>query len=178
MLTHHSKPPGNSACSPTEDQHSQVQASDHPVDTTLQEIERLLSLADASPDDTAFPLLPGLNRRNDKRHPFLAEVLAVLTEADDSPASTSVFRTIRGWTTDLSPRSVGFVLPEELHVESLLLLINHPDYSYPRCCFSARIFRHSQSTDGDWEYGAVLRPMFDSDSVIPGLFKSTTRLNH
>jgi hypothetical protein len=145
------------------------------INQTLQEIERLLSQEGEVLNDPAFPDTPGLNRRSDQRHPFLAEVMAILPEPQNPEEPTGIFRTVRGWTTDLSPGSVGFVLPEELCVESLLLVINHPDYTYPRCCFSVRIFRHRQRENGDWEYGAVLRPMFDADSVVPTLFGDATR---
>ena len=146
-------------------------ADDDVVTNSLQEIERLLSEEDTTPHDPAFPESPGLNRRSDQRYPFLAEVMAILPEPQNADEPAGIFRMLRGWTTDLSPRSCGFVLSEELQVESLLLLINHPDYSYPRCCFSARIFRHRQRVDGDWEYGAVLRPMFDAECVVPTLLR-------
>jgi hypothetical protein len=150
---------------------------DSTADETIEEIQQLLSEADSTPHDTAFPDFPGLDRRADQRHPFLAEIVVVLPHAADSDEPFVAFRTIQGWTTDLSPRSVGFVLPEELQIESLLLLINHPDYSYPRCCFSARIFRHRQRSQEEWEYGAILRPMFDAESIVPSLFRRGCRIS-
>lgn len=148
------------------------------VEDALSELDELLVTDAPDLEDPAFPEWAGAERRSDSRHPFLAEVIAVLLKHEASEDSSdanddvtaSQFKLVRGRTLNLSPGGVCFVLPERLDAEELLLLIRHPDFAYPRCCFTARPFRVEQDGDGHWEYGALLRPMTGpvADMGIPG----------
>ena len=150
------------------------------IDSALETLNDLLGAGPASIEDRAFPVTPDQERRSEVRHPFLAEVVAVLkkphcesqaadTAESDANAIPSAFRMIHGWTMNLSPNSVCFVLPEHVEVDQLLLLIDHPDYQYPLCCFTARIFRVRAIGDGEWEYGAVVRPLTNAASPLHAL---------
>ena len=107
--------------------------------------------------DATFSSNRRVDRRTDCRHPFLAEVLVV--QLRKVPGDRG-FRIVRGHTLNFSPNGIGFVLPEALEDEQLLLLIDHPDFTFPNCYFSARPLRVEQVEDGNWEYGAILKPLF------------------
>ena len=143
-----------------------------PAESVARLSELLESVETEELRDPAFPL-NGEDRRRDQRHPFLTEVVAVLELPVSDIKPPQVFKFIRGWTLNLSPTGLGFVLTEELEADSVLLLISHPDYSYPQNCFNARIFRVEKTGESEWEYGALIRPLFQTG--LPFLFGKTSR---
>ena len=107
--------------------------------------------------DATFSSSSRVDRRTDRRHPFLTEVLVV--QLRKIPGDRA-FRVLRGHSLNFSPNGIGFVLSEAVDDEQLLLLIDHPDFAFPNCYFSARPLRIEQLEDGSWEYGAILNPLF------------------
>lgn len=122
--------------------------------------------------DATFSSPPSGETRQDRRHPFLTEVAAVRLET----AAERQFRMVRGWSLNFTQTTIGFLLPEKLDDEQLLLLVDHPDFDFPHCVFSARPMRVDQVQDDQWEYGAILRPMFGEGRGIEQLDRSLFEL--
>lgn len=153
--------------------HAKPPTSPHPSSTSfesdlfsnLNALESLLAAAmDSDPEDEEH-FLGSLdnNRRADRRHPFLAEMAVVLVTEPDLDGHS--FKFVRGWTQNLSPGGVAFVTDEPIPPGRHLMLIQHPDYPSPKHCFLGTIVWERQSLS-DWEYGAVIRPSFDSQESL------------
>lgn len=143
--------------------------SNHPsaAESVESQIERLnqLLLQPECPvmaKDATFSSHGHADRRTDRRRPFLTEVLAVQLSRESGDRS---FRIVRGHSLNFSPNGIGFVLPEPIEDEQLILLIDHPDFEFPNCYFSAIPLRVEQVEDRSWEYGAILRPLFGGTGV-------------
>lgn len=131
----------------------------------LTELKRLIDAA-LEPDpelNDGFIGTEQNNRRRDRRQPFLAELVVVLLTPPGEDGRTMRF--VPGWTQDLSPLGVGFVVPEKLPEGRHLLLIRHPDYDAPKITFIGSIV-WEQQRGSDWEYGAVIRPSFSTHDEL------------
>jgi len=136
------------------------------MDARLREIEELLSIEESdSVCDTAFPVWPQIDRRKDQRYPFLADVIVVLPAGPDTVDQAEQFQSfqfISGHSINLSPDGIAFITSERIATEKFVLLMQHPDFEYPACCFSAQIYRSRLLEDSTWEHGALLRPLTQS----------------
>ena len=97
------------------------------------------------------------NRRQDCRQPFLAELVVVLVTPPNELHQS--FQFVRGWTRNLSPGGVGFVVSQKLPPGRHMMLIRHPDFQGLKHFFIGTILWEQQS-GSDWEYGAAIRPSF------------------
>ncbi len=135
------------------------QLSEPSVFAEIAELKRLIDAAlEPDPEENeVFLGTPEYNRRRDRRQPFLAELVVVLMAEPDDDGRTMRF--VLGWTQNLSPGGVGFVVQEKLPEGKHLLLIRHPDYESPKVTFIGSLIWEQQS-GSDWEYGAAIRPCF------------------
>lgn len=135
----------------------------------LVALERLIDSA-LDPDfDEEFLGQIDVNRRRDCRQPFLAELFVVLVTPRDADGRT--MRCVPGWTQNLSPGGVGFVVSEKLPEGRHLMLIRHPDYQVPTLCFEGSLIWEEQ-LGSEWEYGAIVRPFFSTPDDLE-LFASS-----
>ena len=133
--------------------------------SNLDALESLLAAA-MDPDvetEEHFLGTPDNNRRTGERHPFLAEMAVVLVGPPDD--SGHCFQFVRGWTQNLSPGGVSFLLEQSIPTGRHLMLIQHPDYPSPKHCFLGTVVWERHSGDV-WEYGAVIRPSFNTFDVL------------
>jgi|GEM_PF-2682850 len=122
----------------------------------LGALERLIDSAlDPDFEDDECLNAVDANRRRDLRRPFLAELFVVLITPPDDNGRT--MRCVPGWTQNLSPVGVGFVVSERLPEGRHMMLIRHPDHPAPKLCFAASLIWEEQH-GSQWEYGAVVRP--------------------
>lgn len=136
-----------------------VPAIDESLFANLAELDRLLESAgdfDQEADEVFLGTTEN-NRRKDCRQPFLAELVVVVVAPPNELHQT--FQFVRGWTQNLSPGGVGFVVSQQLPPGRHMMLIRHPDYPGLKNFFIGTILWEQQS-GSEWEYGAAIRPSF------------------
>ena len=125
----------------------------------LDRLEAVLSQVDGASAETSGQNADEhkfVDRRRDERRTVCTEIVLVETaRAGASPR----FSVLQGRTLNLSHSSVAFVTAERLASELAVAFLQHPDFPASQYCFELTLFRSRQLPDGQWEHGAVLRPM-------------------
>lgn len=141
---------------------SAEQANVRSAPEVLQDLDRLddlLARANRSLDDAAVEGRATEDRRRDERRNVFTEIVIVQSDSAGASTDSEAFDFMHGQTLNLSVSGVAFVTPKPLVGDSHVALLRHPDFPAPRCCFELMLFRSRQLTDGQWEHGAVLRPL-------------------
>ncbi len=141
-------------------------ASDPQVLQNLDRLDELLSRVGSSSTDGVEA-----ERRQVERRKVMTEIVVVPQAAETSGDNDTAFNFVEGQTLNLSTSGVAFVTSKALNGDSYLSLLRHPDYPSSPCCFELTLFRSRQLADGQWEHGAVLRPL------VPGPTAFTTALS-
>jgi len=131
------------------------------LDELLSRANRSLGNAESDRDATG-------NRRRDERRNVLTEIVIVQPTAENTEHDRNAFAFVLGQTLNLSVSGVAFVTPGSLDGDSHLALLRHPDFPATQSCFELTLFRSRELADGQWEHGAVLRPL------VPGSTQTAT----
>ena len=143
-------------------------ASDPQVLQNLDRLDELLSRAGRSSSDCVEA-----ERRQAERRNVMTEILVVQQDVDSSDDSDTAFNFVEGQTLNLSTSGVAFVTSEALNGDSYLALLRHPDYPSSPCCFELTLFRSRQLADGQWEHGALLRPLVPGPTAFTAALSAT-----
>lgn len=132
-----------------------------PLKLHFHALHRLVERIDDFDRDPAFPLHPDQQRRVDRRHPFLTEIVIVKFEPHES--ELEAFRFVRGQTLSLSRVGISFSANEEVMPGKYTALINHPNCAAPNHSFHVTVLWTRKSPDGEsWEHGGVLQQLDSS----------------
>jgi hypothetical protein len=131
----------------------------------LDRLDELLSRATRELDDTEAERSSGEDRRRDERRDVFTEIVIVQPATTGNREYSKGITLVQGQTLNLSASGVAFVTPKPLVDDSLVALLRHPDFPAPQCCFELTLFRSRELADGQWEHGAVLRPLVPGSTL-------------
>ncbi|MHC4878303.1 MAG: hypothetical protein ACYTGL_17775 [Planctomycetota bacterium] len=143
-------------------------ASDPQVLQNLDRLDELLSRAGSSSSEGVTA-----ERRQVERRNVMTQIVVVQQAAETSGENDAEFNFVEGQTLNLSTSGVAFVTSRQLNGDSFLALLRHPDYQTTPCCFELTLFRSRQLADGQWEHGAVLRPLVSGPTAFTTALSAT-----
>ena len=136
-------------------------ATDPQVLQNLDRLDELLSRA-----VTSSPVGMTTERRQVERRSVMTKIIVIQQDAALSDQDASDFAFTEGLTLNVSNSGVAFVTAQALNGDSYLALLRHPDHPSTQCCFELTLFRSRQLADGQWEHGAVLRPLVPHTAAV------------